>query len=127
MIDRVAHARLRGEMNHMCKPVPLEQREQRFTIGEIDLLEFEPVVVLQDGEPRVLQGRIVVGVQIVEADDGAPLLQQPLGDMKADEARRARDQHRILRHYVLSPTKSLQSRMTLLAKCHPVRGSLLGT
>ena len=56
-------------MNHAREPVPLEQLEQRFTIGQIDFVEFEPVVILQDGEPRFLQGRIVVRVHVVEADD----------------------------------------------------------
>ena len=97
MIDRVAHAGLRGEMDHAREPLPGEHIEQVLAIGNIDLFEPERLVVLQNGEPRLLQGGIVVRVHAVEADNDAPLLQQLLGDMKADEAGRSRDEHRVLR------------------------------
>jgi hypothetical protein len=103
MVDRVADARLRREMDHPCEPMPAKHVEQALAIGQVGLLERELVVVLQDGEPRLLQRRIIVGIHVVEPDDRTSLLQQLLRDMQADESGSSRDEHRVLRHRSASP------------------------
>ena len=52
----------------------------------------------QNIQARLLQRRIVVVVEIVQSDHMAAFGQQPAGNMKADEARRSRDQYRLIRH-----------------------------
>jgi hypothetical protein len=52
----------------------------------------------QDVQSSLLQGRIIVTVEIVESDNGAALGQQPAGDMKADKAGRTRDEYCSIRH-----------------------------
>ena len=80
--------------------MPGEQLGHRRAIGEIGLHESETRIGAQDIEPRLLERRIVIGVEIVEADDVAALAQQPARDMKADEARRTRDQYCPIRHRI---------------------------
>ena len=101
-------------MDHAREPLPGEHIEQVLAIGKIDLFEPELLVVLQNGEPRLLQGGIVVRVHAVEADNDAPLLQQLLRDMEADEAGSSRDEHRVLRHRG-SPTRRHGRRMIALS------------
>ena len=54
------------------------------------------------GEPRLLQRRIVIGVEVVEADDVAAVSQQPPRDVKADEAGGAGDEDRAVSHRLCS-------------------------
>ena len=68
---------------------------QRFGIGEVDAFEAEPVaeLLLQLVEPRLLQRRIVIIVEIVDADDLVAALQQRARRRRADEPRSPRDQN----------------------------------
>jgi hypothetical protein len=90
--QRMAHAGLRREMHDM-RVAAGEQRRAGVTVGEIAPLEPKTRERRQLGEPRLLQGRIVIGAEIVDADDGASVLQQPSRHVKADESGRAGDQN----------------------------------
>jgi len=70
-------------------------------VGEIDLLERETPFSTQDIQPRRLQRRTVLVVEIVEAEHRAAFGQQPARDMKADETRSSGDQYCLIRHRVL--------------------------
>ena len=96
--QRVAHAGLRGEMHDVGKAMLGEQRRHAGAVGEIELDEAEAAILRELVEARLLERRIVVGVEIVEADDGAAIRQQPARHMKADEAGRAGDEDRISGH-----------------------------
>src|SRR5690242_2212780 len=85
MIERVANTGLRGEVDHLCEAMPLEQRFRRGAVREIELLESEFRLVLQKTEARLLQGRIIIVVDAIDADHGAALRQQAPCDVKADE------------------------------------------
>ena len=58
-------------------------------VGEIGPDEAEVFVILQKGETRLLQGHVVVGVQVVETDNGVSPCEKAPGEMEADETRRA--------------------------------------
>ena len=88
------HAGLCREMHDMRKPVHREQRRHGAAIGNVDLLEAEAWKSPQHGEAGVLEARIVVGVEIVEADHVMSVLQQAARDMHADEPGRAGDENR---------------------------------
>jgi hypothetical protein len=50
--------------------------------------------LLQLGQSRALEGGVVVGIEVVEAEHGRAALQQTLAEMKADEAGGAGNQNR---------------------------------
>src|SRR3546814_18160374 len=58
----------------------------------------EVVAAVQPRKASLLQGRIVVVVQVVDADDAVPALHELLGDVEPDEPRGPGDQngHRLL-------------------------------
>src|SRR5580693_9184660 len=66
-------------------------------IRQIGLHEREARVGAKEFETRFFELRIVIGVEIVEADDVTPVAQEAARDMKADEAGRARDQYCLIR------------------------------
>ncbi len=96
----MADAGLGRQMDHSRKSMPCKQRRDRRTIRKIGLRETEPWIFAQVIQPRPLQVRVIVIVQIVEADDLTAFGQQPAGDVKADETRRTRDQNRLIRHHI---------------------------
>ena len=96
--QRVAHAGLGGEMHDVWKAVLGEQRGHGGAVGEIELGEAEACELGELGEPRLLQLGIVIGIEIVEPDNGAALLAQAAGDVIADEAGRPGHQNGLVSH-----------------------------
>ena len=96
--QRITHARLRGEMHHLRKFIFREERSHRLAFREIELDESKSRQLGELGKPRLFQPRIVIVVDVVEADDFSAVLQQPACDMKADEAGRARYQDCVICH-----------------------------
>ena len=66
-----------------------EKRFHGLPVGEVGPDEAEVFVILQKGEARLLQGHVVVGVQVVETDHGVSPCEKAPGEMEADETRRA--------------------------------------
>src|SRR5882672_1539487 len=98
MLDRIAHAGLGREVHHESKTMLRKQCGDRRTIREIGRHETELRMAAQDIQTGLLQGRIVVTVEIVEPDNGPALRQQPAGDMKPDKTCRTRDEYCSIRH-----------------------------
>src|SRR6185312_2748567 len=94
----MAHARLRGEMDDVRKAMLRKQLRHPIAVGEIAFDELKSRQPAKFGKARLFQLGIVIIVEIVEADDGAPALQQPARDMKADEAGGAGDKDRSVSH-----------------------------
>jgi hypothetical protein len=97
ILQRVAHARLRREVDDRAEARPAEQR---FHLPEIrDVHVDEPELrVLQPRQARFLEADIVVVVQVVDADHGLALGEEPQRRVHADEACRAGDENRCLSH-----------------------------
>ncbi len=93
IFDRIAHARLSGEMNHAVEFLGREQGLDAAAIGQIQLYEAKILVLPQYVEPRSLEARIVIVVQVVEPDDLIAARQQPLRHEKSDESGGAGDQN----------------------------------
>src|SRR6266704_1064684 len=106
MIDRMTHTGLRREVDDRRKPVFSEQLIDRRTIRQIDLHETEARISAQHLQPRLLQSRVIVSAEIIQADDAAAFGQQLTGDVKADKARRTCDQNCLIRHHILKRTGS---------------------
>src|SRR5947209_1043819 len=86
IVDRVTNASLGGEVNDRGEAMLRKQSVRGGAIGEIDLHETEMRQLAQDVQPRPLQRRIVVAVQIIQAHNMAAFGQQPAGDMKSDKS-----------------------------------------
>ena len=111
--QRMAHARLRGEMHDVGKAVRREQIRHRLAVGEVDLLELgKPGTRRARASRACLQCRIVVVIEVVEADHLVPVREQPLRHVHADEAGRTGDENRVACHSI-SP-EPLLSRQTRL-------------
>jgi hypothetical protein len=87
--QRVAHPRLRGQVDHAVEPSPAEQLGDGGALGEVQLAEAEARVPPQLRQPRLLEGDVVVVVEAVDPDEVVAARQQAPADMKADEAGRA--------------------------------------
>ena len=100
MIDRITHAGLCRQMRHGLETAIVEQRGDGLAIRKIDAHEIEARILPQDVQPRLLQRRVVIAVEIVETHDVPALSQQLAADVKADKSRRTRDQNCAIRHRV---------------------------
>jgi hypothetical protein len=88
VVDRVADAGLGGEVNDDAETVGGEEGFHLAAVGEVDAGEGEGVALLEPFEPGLLEGRVVVVVEVVEADHLAALTEEALGEVEADEAGR---------------------------------------
>ena len=84
--DRVAHPRLRGQMHHAIKPVLIEESGHGRPVGQIDFAKGKARLPLKSSQSRQLERRIVIIVEIVDADHPRTRGQQTVRDMHADEA-----------------------------------------
>lgn len=87
----VAHAGLRGQMHDTIGLVRREQVFNRLAVGQVGGDVGVGRMVLEAREPRLLQGHVVVVVEVVEADDFVTAGQEDLGYVGADEARSSGD------------------------------------
>ena len=96
--QRVADPRLCGEMNDPCGTMSREELLHPGAIGDIQPHEAETRIGTQQIEPRLLQRRIVVVIEVVEPDHFVAALEELAGYVIADEAGRAgHEDHRIAR------------------------------
>src|SRR5436853_6745806 len=83
--ERMAHARLSGKVHDRRKAMGGEQRRRAGAVRQIQLLEAKARERRELSQPRVFEFRIVIGVEVVDADDGASVFAQTTRNMKADE------------------------------------------
>ena len=86
-------AALRREIDDMGEFALLEQRIHRRGISQIALDKAEVFLAPEHGEARVLQRRIVIGIEIVKAGDVGASGKQAAGDVKTDEASGSGDEN----------------------------------
>ncbi len=107
--ERIAHAGLRRHVDDVARLERGEQAGGRLAVGEVEAAEVEAGKPCQLGEAGFLEGRVVIVVDAVDADDGDALLEQPAGDVKADEARCAGHEYgcRVGKSHILNPPNPL--------------------
>ena len=93
MIDRVTYAGLGREVHDPIQATFLEPCDDS-PIREIQLLKVELRVLSKLRKPRLLEGRIVVVVHRVHAENTFTSFEQRSSDVEADESRYARDKYR---------------------------------
>ena len=84
--QRVAHAGLRGQMNHMGKRCSANSAATACRSAISPSMKRKPSCRGEHRAARLFQTGIVVGVQIVETDDTVPILEQPPCHVKANKA-----------------------------------------
>ena len=89
----VAHARLRRQVDHAFRLVGGERRLHRRAVGQVRLHVDVVRVVDETRQPRLLEGDVVVVVQVVETDDRIAPRQQYLGHVRTDETGGTGDQN----------------------------------
>src|SRR6478752_1820356 len=107
MMERVADAGLRGEMDDALGLLIGKDSFHHLPVGKVSLDEMESVAAFEPREPRLFQRDIIIGTHIVEADHLIPAIEQPGRRMEPNEAGGAGDQntHRI----VLYPSTRLKA------------------
>jgi hypothetical protein len=93
--ERVSHASLASEVNHIRKTIFPKQRRSHAAVGEVDLLQTECLERREFLEPSLFKARVIIGIEVVDADDDAPILEEPMGHMETDEAGSPGDQDRL--------------------------------
>jgi hypothetical protein len=88
VLDRIAYAGLRAEVDDAIEFASLERTPNRLVVREVDPFELETpgTAHSQLREAVFLQSRIVTVVDAVDADDVVAASQQPARNTKADEA-----------------------------------------
>ena len=88
VLERVADACLGGEIHHHTRPFGGEQRHKRLTLFQSNLLKT-PGTGRSHGrdrrEARLLEGGVVIAVEVVDADHAITALQQPLAERCPNE------------------------------------------
>src|SRR5258707_12224027 len=79
-------------------------------IGDVEPDEPKRWSLCEIVEARLLERRIVIGVEIVKTDDVAAIRRETARDMEPDESRGARDEDRLIRHRRIPSSESLRAR-----------------
>ena len=111
VLQRIAHAGLRGEVDHAVEATGLEELRHARTVGHVELDEAEALVRRQPRQPGLLEADVVVVVEVVEADDLIAARQQAQRGGHADEAGGAGEQnfHGWMRPAVRARLRSVDS------------------
>ena len=89
------HARLRREVNDAVQILAaIDRGEDGLAIGDVEPAEGKAGIGFEPRQTRPLQTRVVIVVEIVDADDLLATPKQRLGDMKADETGSTSDKNR---------------------------------
>ena len=98
VVDRVADSSLGGQMDHAPGAGRRHQLRERLMLGDVQADHLEAVPPHQPRDARLLERRIIVGVEHINPDHALTTQQQPLGHVVAHEAGRACDDDRALGH-----------------------------
>src|SRR3546814_3197384 len=95
ILDRIADAGLRTEMDDSIDRQTGKRLVQRGEIGEIDGDEAKAVMVraFDFGDAVALQRHLIIIVEVIDPDHLFAAIEQLLRGMKADETRSASDKH----------------------------------
>ena len=93
MIERVADAGLRGEMDDALGLLLGKDRLDHLPVGKVRLDEMESVAALEPRKTRLFERDIIIGAHIVEPNDLIAAIEQPGRRVETDEAGGAGNQN----------------------------------
>jgi hypothetical protein len=99
-LERVADAGLGREMHNAGEFAFGEQRRDAVTILEIEFAEAEILEAGKFSKPRLLERGIIIGIDVIDADDGVALFDETPSDVKSNESCGAGDEDRLNRHRI---------------------------
>jgi hypothetical protein len=111
VVDRVPHPGLGREVDDGTKAVGCEEGLHLAAVGEIDAGEGETVARFEALQTRLLESRVVVVVEVVEADNSPAFTEEALGEVVTDEAGGAGDENWlgfVVGHWDTSPIWSFE-------------------
>ena len=87
VFQRISDTRLSGQMHDaVYRFMARRQRHHVVPLGDIQSMKVETVPGRQQFEPRLLQGRVVIIVEVINPNDRLTSIQQCLAGMKADKS-----------------------------------------
>jgi len=92
ILEGVADARLGRKVNDALRPFARKEIRYPASVGDVELDEPESGVRREPREARLLQGNVVVVVEVIEAENVVAPREEPLGDVHSDESRCSRDE-----------------------------------
>src|SRR5690606_24241699 len=88
-VEAVPHPGLRRQMDDQADlRMPAERGKERRPVRDIAVVESEILVQKKPRQPRLLQGYIIIGIEVIHPHHAAAVRQQRFGDMHPDETRR---------------------------------------
>jgi hypothetical protein len=87
LAERATHTGLRGEMNEVGRMVSGKECIDRIPIRKVYALRQKPFCGCEKGKTRLLELRVIVWREAVDADDVESARQQPPGNVKSHKAR----------------------------------------
>src|SRR5215470_2521689 len=94
----MSHPRLRREVNDPRKAVLFEQVRHALAIGKVEFDKAYSVGFCQLRAAGFLQHGVVVGIQVINADDISPVAHELPGNMESDEAGSSGHENRTVSH-----------------------------
>jgi len=88
VFKRIPNAGLSGEMHDPPDAVRSHDFVDKFGISDIAAYHFKSGPALEASGARLFQGWVIVIVIGVNAHDGSPFVEKPLGNVHTDESRR---------------------------------------
>jgi len=84
-------AGLGGQANDQVELIFCEQPLHGIPVSDVGAQEMKILFLSEHGQPRLFQGYVIVGIQVVDAGYGIAMFKQAAGQVKADEAGGAGD------------------------------------
>src|SRR5207247_2539109 len=83
---RVTHASLCCQVDYFINPLSREKSEHDVTFSQIDPAEREVRLACQAIQSCLLQSRIVIGVEVVNANNCVAAIKETMRDVRSDES-----------------------------------------
>ena len=111
VVDGVAHPGLSGEVDHALGLVRGKSCFDRLAVGQIDAQVGVVGVIGMPGQARFFDGRVVIGVVVVNANNRVAAFEQTQGEGRADEAGRAGDEVGYIHRFKLTDATGMRLRL----------------
>ena len=122
VFDGIAHAGLGGKIHHALRLVGGETRFHGLAVGNINTQVSVVRMVGVTGQTGFLDGRVVVVVVVVDADDAIAAIQQAQGKGRADETGSASDEYLHIVSFLITSTPAIsKSRSPVQARYRPAK------
>jgi len=107
----IAHPGLGGKVNHTLGLVRGKSGFDRLTVGKVDAQVGVVGVISMPGQTRFFDGRVIIVVVVVNADNLIAAFEQTKGEGRADEASGTGDEVGYIHKFKLTVATSMRLRL----------------